>query len=535
MQKIEDSLEQKRLEQALRESEERYRTLAASIPDIICTLDLEGLVTYVNPQWESLLGHKPEEILGKRFTEFIAQEQQPEVISNFEKTRKVKQAFQTMQFKMLHKSGREKWFTMSATPYLNGHGKVMGVVVVIRDITERKYFEDQLRQAQKMEAIGRLAGGVAHDYNNILQSIQSCTQLLLMTKMKDDPDYSKLKQIEKSTLRASQLTKQLLAFSRKAEARLRSLNINEVLINVKELLDRTIPMTIAIHMVLSEELRPVLADANHLEQMIMTLAVNAYEAMPHGGRMIIETRNVTLDENYCSTHMGARSGEYALIAVTDTGAGMAPEMLEHIFEPFYTTKEVGQGTGLGLAMVYGIVKSHGGYITCHSEPITGTTFKIYLPVIVAGAAQMEKDDTEIAPQLPCGQGTILLVDDEESLRQVGQEFLEIEGYTVITAASGEDALEIYREHQNKVDLVILDLIMPGMGGRACLKTILQINPKQKVIIVSGFSADAQVREVVEEGALGFLSKPYDLGGMIKIINNALSMSPAWGRACQMPR
>jgi len=386
---------------------------------------------------------------------------------------------------------------------------------------EKKHREDQLRHAQKMEAIGRLAGGVAHDFNNILQSIQSHTQLLLMSKNKNDPDYSKLKYIEKSAQRASQLTKQLLAFSQKAEAHLMPLNINELLFNVKRLLDRIIPDNITISLHLQKELRPVLADSSHLEQMITTLVVNSQEAMLHGGRLVIETKNVALDDNYCRTHMGAKPGEYAQIVITDTGSGMEPEVMEHLFEPFYTTKKVGQGTGLGLAMVYGIVKSHGGYITCHSELNVGTTFTIYLPVITAGNAPAERDEAETITQLPRGQGTILLVDDEETLRQVGKEFLEIQGYTVITAATGEEALELYEKRQGLVDLVILDLVMPGMGGRACLKKILQVNPKQKIIIISGFSADAQAREVIEDGASGFLSKPYDLSGLLEVISQTL--------------
>ena len=299
------------------------------------------------------------------------------------------------------------------------------------------------------------------------------------------------------------------------------LNINELLFNVKRLLDRIIPDNITISLHLQKELRPVLADSSHLEQMITTLVVNSQEAMPHGGRLVIETKNVALDDNYCRTHMGAKPGEYARIVITDTGSGMEPEVMEHLFEPFYTTKKVGQGTGLGLAMVYGIVKSHGGYITCHSELNVGTTFTIYLPVITAGNAPAERDEAETITQLPRGQGTILLVDDEETLRQVGKEFLEIQGYTVITAATGEEALELYAKRQGLVDLVILDLVMPGMGGRICLKKILQINPKQKIIIVSGFSADAQAREVIEDGASGFLSKPYDLSGLLEVISQTL--------------
>jgi PAS domain S-box-containing protein len=519
--------EQKKIEPVPRESEEKYRALAASMPAIICTLNSKGLFTYVNSRWESSLGHKPEEVSGRQFTDFIASNQRLEVKHMLEKTSEEKQAVPAMQLKMLHKSGEEKSLMMSTAPYIDERGSVMGVVAIIQDTMAPKHIEDYQWKAQKMEAIERLAGGIAHDFNNILQSIQSYSQVLLMTKSKDDPDCGKLKNIEKCTQRAGQLTKQLLAFSRKAEANFTSVNINELLGNAKEFLDKIMPSSITVSLSLSEEVRPVRADTSHLEQMIMTLAVNAQEAMPQGGKFLIETKNVALDENYCLTHSGVKAGEYVLIAITDTGSGIEPEVMEHIFEPFYTTKEVGKGTGLGLAMVHGIVKSHGGYITSHSDHDTGTTFNIYLPVIAERSAQAEKDMAEVTP-LSRGQGTILLVDDEESLRQVGQEFLEIQGYTVITAATGEEALEIYKMRQGGVDLVLLDLIMPGMGGRACLKKILQINPSQKVVVASGFSANAQAQEVIEDGALSFLNKPYDLSGMIKIINDVLTMSSIQG-------
>jgi two-component system, cell cycle sensor histidine kinase and response regulator CckA len=506
-----------------KESGGKYRALTDSIPAIICALNPEGFFTYVNSRWESSLGHKSEELAGKQFVDFIVPDQRLEIRHTLEKAVQEERATPAMQLKMVHKNGEEKSLLMSAAPYIDEHGGSLGMVTIIQDTIPRKHVEDYQWKAQKMEAIERLAGGIAHDFNNILQSIQSYSQLLLMAKSKDDPDCIKLKNIEKCTQRAGQLTKQLLAFSQKAEAKFTSVNVNELLGTAKEFLDKIMPGSIIVTLSLSEGLQLIRADASHLEQMIMTLAVNAQEAMPQGGKFLIETKSVTLDENYCLSHSGVKPGNYVLIAITDSGSGIDPDVMEHIFEPFYTTKEVGKGTGLGLAMVYGIVKSHGGHITSHSDQSTGTTFKIYLPLIPEKPDQAEEDVAEVMPSSGGGQGTILLVDDEESLRQVGQEFLEIQGYTVITAATGEEALEIYKRRQASVDLVLLDLIMPGMGGRACLKKILQLNPSQKVVIASGFSANAQAQEVIEDGALSFLNKPYDLPSMVKIISDVLSI------------
>jgi len=302
------------------------------------------------------------------------------------------------------------------------------------------------------------------------------------------PDLGRLWEIEKAAKKAGELTRQLLTFSRRVESRLRPVDLNREVLEVQKLLERTIPKMIDIELHLQEGLKVINADPAQMEQVMLNLAVNARDAMPEGGKLVIETENVVLDEAYCKTHLGAVKGEYVLLCLSDTGHGMDKETLAHIFEPFYTTKETGKGTGLGLAMVYGIVKSHGGYIMCYSEPGEGTTFKIYFPAVESqGVAHRPRREEETA--FPGGNETILLVDDEDTLRDLGKEMLERFGYTVLQAENGESALRVYERNQREISLVILDLIMPGMGGRKCLEELMRINPQVNVVVASGYSAN----------------------------------------------
>ena len=369
-----------------------------------------------------------------------------------------------------------------------------------------------------MEAVGTLAGGIAHDFNNLLQAISGYTQILSMGKSRSDSDYNLLKAIDKTVYRAADLVNQLLIFGRKVESKLSPVDLNQEVKQVSKLLERTIPKMISIECHLSEGLDFINAEPVQLEQTIMNLGINARDAMPDGGKLIFEVENVTLDEKYCRVHPGSSLGEYVLLSVSDTGHGMDKDTLERIFEPFYTTKETGKGTGLGLAMVYGIVKSHGGYITCESEPSQGTTFRLYFPVLkteVEGIVEGPEDEKII----PGGGETILLIDDEEYILKIGKNILENFGYTTITAESGERAIEIFgREY---IDLVILDVGMPGMGGHKCLRQLLNIDPKAKVIISSGYAANGKVRETLESGAIGFIGKPYRLKDMLNKIKDAL--------------
>ncbi|MGO9569460.1 MAG: PAS domain S-box protein [Desulfomonilaceae bacterium] len=395
------------------------------------------------------------------------------------------------------------------------------------DITEHKRAEQekenlssQLLQAQKMEAIGTLAGGIAHDFNNLLTVVLGFSELLLIGKDERDPSYADLQKINQAARSGADLVKSILAFGRKTEVNLRPLNLNHEIEQVKKLLTRTIPKMIDIELVLCKDLATVSGDPTQVEQILMNLALNANDAMPDGGKLTIETANVALDEEYSRMHLGAKPGDYVLLSVSDSGHGMGEETLQHIFEPFYTTKETGRGTGLGLAMVHGIVQQHNGYITCHTEAGAGSTFKIYLPVIPTEV----ESETPAERLIPArGTETILLVDDEELIRDLGKRILERSGYIVLTAANGKDALNVYKEEGNKISLVILDLVMPEMGGKQCFQELLRINPQVKVLLASGYTSGGTLKDDTELSARGFVGKPYDMKQMLQTVREILDL------------
>lgn len=398
------------------------------------------------------------------------------------------------------------------------------------DITDRKKAEEerqllqvQLQQAHKMEAVGTLAGGIAHDFNNLLQAINGYTQLLLMGKDENDKDNTKLKAIQAAGERAADLVRQLLFFSRKVEAAYRPVDLNREVEHAKRMLERTIPKMISMELHLDSRLWTINADPIQMEQILLNLGTNAADAMPDGGKLIIETDNAILDEEYAKQHLGARSGNYVLLTVSDTGHGMDKECVAHIFEPFYTTKGIGKGTGLGLASVYGIVKSHDGYIMCYSEVDCGTTFKIYLPAVDQAAPA--KVDAVISKPLHGGSETILLVDDEDSIREFAAEVLLEFGYKVIAASSGEEALEIFSNKYNEIDLVIMDIGMPGMGGHKCLLEILQVDDSARILIASGYSINGQVKATLQAGAAGFVGKPYQMNEFLSTVKKVLDEKP----------
>ena len=375
----------------------------------------------------------------------------------------------------------------------------------MRDVTQEVQLQEQLIQAQKMEAVGTLSGGIAHDFNNLLQVTLGYSELLLAEKREDDPEYADLSKILQSARSGAELVQRLLTFSRKVEPKPIPLNLNRRILQVEKLLGRTIPKMIDIQLDLSDDLADINADPTQMEQVLMNLAVNARDAMPDGGKLTLGTRNVTLDEEYCKVHVEAKPGQYVLLAVSDTGHGMDKATIDHIFEPFYTTKELGRGTGLGLAMVYGIVKQHGGFINCYSEVEHGTTFNVYFPAIES-QVELDVDKTGVMPAF--GTETILLVDDEEFVRDLGARILSKAGYNVLTATNGREALDLFEKERTQISLVILDLIMPEMGGKECLKELRKIDPQLKVLIASGLSADPSTKESVEMGARGFVSKPF---------------------------
>ncbi|RPI76483.1 MAG: PAS domain-containing hybrid sensor histidine kinase/response regulator, partial [Desulfobacteraceae bacterium] len=433
---------------------------------------------------------------------------------------------QDFQTQRLTKEGRLIDVSISASRYDDHEGKPAGSLVVLHDISERKMLEAQLIQAQKMEGIGTLAGGIAHDFNNILQAISGYGQIILMNKSADDPDYQKLEAIVNTAQKGSELTRGLLVFSRKMESKFKPVDLNQEIRQVRNLLERTIPRMIKIELDLSEDLKTIKADSVQIEQVIMNLGVNARDAIADvdNGMMTFKTENVILDEDYCKTQLEVIPGEYVLLKVTDTGCGIEKEVGKHIFEPFFTTKAAGEGTGLGLAMVYGIVKKHNGHITFESEPGQGTVFKVYFPVL-KGAELSLKEEKPRSKSALGGTETVLLVDDEKTILEVVQDMLIRFGYTALVAENGESALGIYQKEKDRIQVVILDLNMPGMGGQKCLVELLSINPEVKVIIASGYTANRKVQEALDIGALAFLPKPYYHTEILRKIREVCDKQP----------
>ena len=510
-----DVSERKLVERELRKSEERYRMIFEQSPLGIIHFDQKGVIVDCNKKFVEIMGSSREKLIGFNMLKSL---QDKKMLLSVERALSGGTGYYEGDYLSVT-GGKVTPMRAIYNRITSEDGIFLGGISLYEDITEKKKLEVQLQQSQKMEAVGTLAGGIAHDFNNILQAIFGYTQILLMGKEPSDSDYEKLEAIEKSAQRASDLTKRLLIFSRKVESKLRPVDLNNEIEQVSQMLERTIPKMINIELHLSGDINFINADPAQIEQIMMNLGVNARDAMSDGGSLIFETENVILDEEYCKTHLGSKPGQYVKLSISDTGQGMDKETLRHIFEPFYTTKETGKGTGLGLAMVYGIVKSHSGFIMCYSEPDEGTIFKIYFPIIEKEAERVESKKEKGA--IKGGSETILLVDDEEVIRELGKDVLARFGYTVLMASDGETALKIYREKKEEINLVILDIIMPGMGGRKCLEELLKMNPKSRIIIASGYSINGPAKEVLKAGAKGFISKPYDMRGMLQTVRKIL--------------
>jgi len=395
-------------------------------------------------------------------------------------------------------------------------------LVVTQDISERQLLEQQLRQSQKMEAVGRLAGGVAHDFNNLLMVIKGHTELLLNVLPPSEHYSRKIEQIDRAADRASALTRQLLAFSRLQVLQPHVMNLNDVVEEMGRLLPRLIGEDIELVIRRSEDLGAIRADASQMEQVIMNLAVNARDAMPAGGRLLIETSNAELDSTYNAVHPVVRQGRYVLLAVSDTGTGMNAETQAHIFEPFFTTKPQGKGTGLGLSTVYGVVKQSGGFIWVYSEVGRGTSFKIYLPRV-----DQPLESIGIAPtvsEAPRGTETILLAEDEQDVREVAREFLESGGYTVIEARDGAEALKRVEKYEDAIDLLVTDMVMPGMTGQELSTRLLQSRPEIRVLYMSGYSERAAVDSARGDSSMRLLSKPFSRWALLRAVHEILKQS-----------
>ncbi len=495
-------------------AEHLYRSLLESSADAVVIYDLEGRVVYLSPAFEEIFGWSFEELKGKRVP-FLPESEREMTMKLIREILEEGRTFHGFETKRLTKDGRVLDVSISASRYLDSKGKVAGMFVQIRDISERKRLQVQLQQAQKMEAIGTLAGGIAHDFNNLLMGIQGNISMMLIETDPQHPWYKRLRAIEDQIQSGAKLTGQLLGYARKGKYEVKPIDFNEVVRETAETFGRT-KKEIEIHMDLAQDLLPIEGDRSQLEQVLFNLYVNAWQAMPSGGELFIATRNITHED------MGGRlykpkKGSYVLLTVRDTGVGMDKEIQDRIFEPFFTTKEMGHGTGLGLASAYGIVKGHGGYIDVESEKGKGSTFKIYLP---ASKRPLEKKSM-VSSVLKGGKGTVLLVDDEDHIIQIGKDLLTAMGYEVFVASSGPEAIESYKQNRDKIDLVILDMIMPKVTGKEVYQRLKEIDPDVKVLLSSGYSLDGEAQEILDQGCDGFIQKPYRMKELMKAIERIL--------------
>ncbi len=513
---------EQRVSASLARSEARFRALAENAPDVIFTVDPRGRFGYVNPALLAVLGREAASVLGQPLSELAGPGGSEALRDVHRQVIEEGRTVQGLELSLDHSDGRRVHLVLSASPRRGPDGAPGGMVGLIKDVTEQRMLTRQLLHAQKMEAIGTLAGGIAHDFNNLLAAILGYAELALEDSHQGRPAAAEIEQVIQASRRGSDLVRRILTFSRKVEPSLGPLDLNQRVASVVRMLSRTIPKMVRIETRLDPELGPVQGDAVQIEQVMINLANNAADAMPGGGRLLIVTGPAELSQEFCRLHQGAQPGRYALLEVNDQGEGIAPKDLEHIFEPFYTSKGVGKGTGLGLAMVFGIVKGHDGYIACRSRPGQGTTFDVYLPLAREGAAAEAAEAPEIPePQGP-GRGTVLVVDDEPGLLGMAESMLTRNGYQALTAASGEDALALLADGAGDgVDLVLLDLNMPGMGGRRCLEELLRLRPGLPVVITSGQAVDS-AQNLLDQGASGYLEKPYTRRRLLAAVGRILA-------------
>jgi two-component system cell cycle sensor histidine kinase/response regulator CckA len=497
-----DISEQKRTEEALRESEEKYRLLVENAGDAIFIAQDE-VIKFANPKTQQISGYSKEELAKMSFIYIIHPEDREMVIDRHRRRLTGEKLPGTYSFRIINRDNEELWVELNAV-LINWEGKP-ATLNFLRDITAQKKLEAQLQQAQRMEAIGTLGGGVAHDFNNLLMGIQGRTSLMLMDKDSSHPDFEHLKGIEDYLNSAANLTKQLLGFARGGKYEVKPTDINEMIKKTSKMFGRT-KKEIKIYGKYQKDVWTIEADQGQIEQVLMNLYVNAWQAMPGGGELYLQTENLTLDENYIKPFK-IEPGKYVKISVTDTGVGMDEATRQRVFDPFFTTKEMGRGTGLGLASAYGIIKNHGGFINVYSKKGEGAAFEIYLP---ASASEVGGQKAEVSEDIMHGNETVLLVDDEDMIIDVGEKLLQKLGYEVLIAGSGKEATEIYEKNKDKIDMVILDMIMPDMSGGETFDRLREINPDIKVLLSSGYSINGQATQIIDRGCNGFIHKPFNM-------------------------
>ena len=496
----------------------KLRSVVEQSPDPVMITDRSCVLEYVNPAFELLTGYAKAEVVGQTLGMLKSDEQAGELYEEMWDTVLSGKSFHGTVMNR-KKNGETFVLEKSITPLRNKAGEITHYISTGRDITDKRRLEAQLQQAQKMDASGQLAGGVAHDFNNLLMVISAYAELMLDSLSADHALRPKVEEILTAARRAADLTRQLLAFGRKQMQSLQPLNLNSILAEVTRMLPRLIGEDIHLQVNAGSDLNLIYSDPVQIEQIIMNLAANARDAMPEGGKLVIETANVHLDQAYRQRHAVVPPGDYVLLSVTDSGSGIAKEHLGRIFEPFYTTKQEGKGTGLGLATVYGIVKQNGGYIWVYSELSMGTVFKIYLPIAKAAAAK--ESATHIQHQSPHGSETILLVEDEPAVRQSTREFLTSKGYTVLEATNGEEALRVSREYCGPIDLMISDVVMPKMSGPHLAENLAAERPRMRTLFMSGYAETTILHHGKIDVASRVLEKPFSFDALARKIREVL--------------
>ena len=517
------------LYESLQRSEAQFRSLIENVSDFIVVLQADGTVRYASPSFEREVGKN---VVGQNIVTLATDESRAEVetllsaIQAKSATAEATPAPSDAEFRIQQQGGGVRTLEVSATNLLL-HPAVNGIVLNARDVTERRKLEEQLMRAQRMEAIGTLSGGVAHDFNNILTVILGHTEVLLQALKSSPAEQAHLKSIDEASRRASALTRQLLAFSRKQLLQPRVFNLNTLIVDLDKMLRRMISEDIELETITDPQLGAAKADPGQMEQVVMNLVLNARDAITGGGRITIETANITLDEDYVREHAGSRTGPHVMLAVSDTGEGISADILPHIFEPFFTTKEVGKGTGLGLSTVYGIVRQSGGNVFVYSQPGRGTTFKVYLPRV---------DEPALVPAEPpqrtvaSGAETVLLVEDEPALRDLLKTDLTGNGFTVLDVPTPADALALSRKHSAPLHLLLTDVIMPGMDGPSLARQVQSERPEIKVLYMSGYATNFIMHDGIVDPGTNFLEKPFHPRALLAKIREVLDGGARRGSA-----
>jgi PAS domain S-box-containing protein len=513
---VRDITERRQAEEALhRQSEALEQSL-----DGIAVTDLEGNLQFVNTAWASVHGYDVAELQGAHVSIFHTDEQMASQVNPFLET-VLSKGGNNAEVGHVRKDGTEFPTRMSASVFRNSQGEPVGTVAIAHDFTEERELEEQLRQAQKVESIGRLAGGIAHDFNNLLSPILGYTEMLLLDISQDDPRREDLAEIHSAADRAKDLIRQLLAFSRKQVLEMKTVSMDRVVTGLERILRRTLREDVELHLSLASSTGAVRADVSQLEQILMNLGINAQDAMPNGGALTIQTSEEVVDEEFARTHASITPGRYEVLCVSDTGTGMSDDIIQHVFEPFFTTKAEGKGTGLGLATVYGIVKQHDGGIWLNSEIGVGTTFQIFFPRVEREAGKTGESEPELAVRIRGGSETILVVEDNDSVRSLVCSMLTSHGYTVLDAENPALCLSFLNEYDGRIDLLLTDVVMPGMNGRELYELLAPRLPSVKVLYMSGYTDDVIAHHGLLDDGVNFIQKPLSVQSLAGKVRDVL--------------